>query len=126
MKKVFLILSLFFTVTSTFVYANLLKEQTEIVIPEGNIDSSSDGGNPRPKLPARPITIFIDSNEISWMDGNNFCYYQLLDTDNESIVYEDSINPGIYSVTIPAPLTGNYILRIYNGNIWYRGDISID
>ena len=96
------------------------------VIPEGgNRPQTESLNNPIPKMPPRPVLLNVSGHSISWDSSISFEEIQVIDSDLETIVYSSFVEITSNEVILPSILEGNFIIRLYNGNVWYRGNITL-
>ena len=92
------------------------------------IEQEKDGtvvlpGNP--KVPSYPILLNLCESQISWNEYISFEEIQLLDIYSETEAYSGIIGLTANSITLPSYLHGTYIIRLFNGNVWYRGIVTL-
>lgn len=96
------------------------------VILEGDNNTQSETlNNPIPKMPPRPVLLNVSGHSISWDSSIAFEEIQVIDSDLETIVYSSFVEITSNEVILPSILEGNFIIRLYNGNVWYRGNITL-
>lgn len=95
----------------------------EDIIVKSELEATSNDGTDRPKAPRAPIYLTLHSDTITWSDVYSFSFVQLIDSNTGEILYEVSVSS--CCVYIPSYLTGNFIIRLYNGISWYSGEFTL-
>lgn len=96
------------------------------VILEGDNNTQSETlNNPIPKMPPRPVLLNVSGHSISWDNSILFEEIQVVVSDLETIVYSSSVEISSNEVILPSFLEGDFIIRLCNGNVWYRGNITL-
>ncbi len=96
-----------------------------VIIEKEDVITDTNGGNPKPKTPSRPLQLFLSDNMISWNETESVEYVQILDTTAEILLFSYEVSTEDTFVNIPSYVQGDVILRLYNGNVWYRGIITL-
>ncbi len=78
-----------------------------------------------PKAPIHPLTIDVTGHTLTLLNPFvEIVPVELLDKD-ENVVYTDCFVPGQTSLVFPTSLTGEYIIRLTVGSIYYIGVIEL-
>lgn len=81
-------------------------------------------GNPVPRTPARPLTVYIQGNVMSF---NVFLTSFLLELEGEegNILYSQNIPSSVTSCEIPDTFEGTYIVKLVLEDVIYWGEITL-
>ena len=78
----------------------------------------------RPRTPIQPPTVyFCDHTLYICGDYGNFTLQVL--TDDETAVYSTYVPSGTTEVQLPATLSGDYVLQLFNGDYVFTGEIAL-
>ena len=94
-----------------------------IIVTEKN--TSNSDANPKPKTPSQPIIISTIGNTVSWNELYSFEWIQILDAETDAILFNADISTEETSVVIPSYISGEVVIRLFNGNVWYRGIVTL-
>ena len=119
------ILSIIILMMSMISFANgeqdFIGEQLELEIGYADI---LPVGSPKPRTPETIPTIYFDGTTLYFATSCNGCTLQIVDA-TENICYELVIPMGTTELELPNNLSGEYELRIINGNTCYYGVVTI-
>ena len=119
------ILSIIILMMSVMSFANgepnFIGEQLELEV--GYIKDLPIGTS-RPRTPETIPTIYFDGTILYFATSCDGCALQIVDT-AENICYEVVIPMGTNELVLPNNLSGEYELRIINGNTCYYGVVTI-
>lgn len=119
------ILSIIIIMMSVMSFANgepnFIGEQLELEV--GYIKDLPIGTS-RPRTPETIPTIYFDGTILYFATSCDGCALQIVDT-AENICYEVVIPMGTNELVLPNNLSGEYELRIINGNTCYYGVVTI-
>ena len=101
--------------------SNFIGEQLELEV--GYYDESQ-ANHPKPRTPEMIPTIYFDGNTLYFATSCDGCALQIVD-EAENICYEVVIPMGTNEQVLPNNLSGEYELRIINGNTCYYGVVTI-
>ena len=100
---------------------NFIGEQLELEV--GYYDESQ-ANHPKPRTPETIPTIYFDGTTLNFATPCDGYTLQIVDA-AENICYEVVIPMGTNEQLLPNNLSGEYELRIINGNTCYYGMITI-
>lgn len=81
----------------------------------------------RPKSPIAIPSVYIDDHTI-YTNGYPFDEISLVAMDNdgeETVVYSSAVPSGTETIEIPDGITGEYEIRLYNGDWCFYGEIIL-
>lgn len=132
MKKllsVAVLITALITTSSSYVSAKPIsslaaEEEVEIEV-RAETDDMTNPKSTRPKAPRVPIFITLNDNTISWNICCGFIMVQFVDKNSGLLLHEEYVPLSSHFVYIPSYITGELIIRLYNGNSWYVGELII-
>lgn len=89
------------------------------------VDPTSGSNIPRPKLPASPPCVWLDSYSLIFEDIFEDAVPVELTDATGNVVYSDYLPAGTQTLSLPATLSGTYTLYIYMGNYIFAGQIIL-
>ena len=81
-------------------------------------------GSPKPRTPETIPTIYFDGTTLYFATPCDGCTLQIVD-EAENICYELVIPMGTNELVLPNNLSGEYELRIIQGNTCYSGLVTV-
>lgn len=119
------ILSIIMLMMSMMSFANgepyFKGEQLEL---EAGYIKDTSFGSPKPRTPEAIPVIYFDGNTLYFATPCDGCTLQIVD-EVENICYELVIPMGTNELVLPNNLSGEYELRIINGNTCYYGVVTV-
>ncbi len=117
MSKKMILVALLFMVVS-FMGSAMASNSDESVIIELKVSDidPNETDIPIPRIPAANVYIEIEGNIISFAPFDIQCVMEIVDSTNESIVYETEIDGSDTNCLIPSLDEGTYIVRIVYEN----------
>ena len=130
MKKllaIVVLITITFTTSNYYVSAkpNSFPTEEEIEVRPETEDMTNPKST-RPKAPRVPIFITFYDNILLWDICYDFNLVQFVDKHTGDLFLEEYVPSGSHSVSIPSYLSGDLIVRLYNGNSWYSGEFIIN
>lgn len=82
------------------------------------------GKGPR-RMPSKPLTVELENYTLTFGYGfEQVVILELLD-ENENIVYTNNLYPGQTTLLFPESFSGEYVIRLNFGSIYYIGVIEL-
>ena len=82
-------------------------------------------GHGYPKSPDETPTVYLDDHTLSFSYAfSDIVPIELLDEDG-IVVYTDWLAPGQTSLVFPSTFTGEYIIRLTVGSVYYIGVVDL-
>ena len=123
---------LFVSLTMLFCFVTYMSA-TEPIFPSGDyvlidmrvsyIDPTKPIGE-RPRTPIQPPIVYLCDHTL-YICGDYGNFSLLVQTDNGTTAYSTYVLSGTTEVQLPATLSGDYVLQLFNGDYVFTGEIAL-
>lgn len=81
-------------------------------------------GNPRPKSPIEPPTVYIE-NDTLMFEADHPEYVLNIKDEEDEVVYTTSVYSSVTQIILPSSLSGNYEIELIMDNWKFTGYITL-
>ena len=97
----------------------------EVIIFTSGYNHDGDLGNHYPKSPIQPPYVtYLDHTLYIWSQHNGYSL-TLLD-DNDTVVYQSYVAPGVQYAVLPSTLSGSFTLVLSDDTYLFTGMIDVE
>ena len=91
----------------------------------GPFEHTGTVGNTPPKSPIQPPYVTLDDHTLYIWSQHNGYSLTLLD-DNDTVVYQTYVAPGVQYAVLPSTLSGSFTLQLSDDTYLYTGMIDLE